>query len=368
VAYCGQGCGHALAGWAESAAWGQGGGQDAGRPSAVAYWGQGCGHALPVWASVVAPGLQEGGHAWPVWASVGAPALHGGGHDPSGRGAPEQVGGHEGRFGAAVAPVVGAAGWAQGGGHARVDVAEPDEEQGGGHFAAAPAEPGCGHGGGQGLEVGQQAAGSQGGRQGRAGSAVLGQDGVATTEAAIAARSAAEVVVVDPSATGGDSDGDAASALDRAASAPGATGDGPPDIVATERAVCDPGSACDTATSARTMAMLLSATSRARGDTRRIQRRCTDPTSYASRLEARAPARARPQPVRLSSEPLHPVGGDLHDRSTGRSQEFLLEVQLSCRGRQLGSAWGRAVRGPLRRAGNSLWIKDSSLDTRTGVR
>jgi hypothetical protein len=206
-----------------------------------------------------------------------------------------------------VAPVVGAAGWAQGGGHALVELAGPAEGQGGGQFAAVPAEPDCGHGGGQGFEVGQQAAGSQGGRQGRAGSAVLGQDGVATTEAAIATRSAAEVVVVDPSATGGDSDGDAASPLDWAASTPGTAGDGPPDIVATERAVCDPGSACDTATSASTMATLLSATSSVRGDTRRIQRRCTDLTSYASLLEARAPARARPQPVRLSSEPCTPL-------------------------------------------------------------
>ncbi|HEY0398591.1 MAG TPA: hypothetical protein VGF00_09400 [Acidimicrobiia bacterium] len=204
-----------------------------------------------------------------------APGLPGGGHDPSGRGEPEQGGGHEGRFGAAVAPVVGAAGWAQGGGHALVELAGPAEGQGGGQFAAVPAEPDCGHGGGQGFEVGQQAAGSQGSRQGRAGSAVLGQDGVATTEAAIAARSAAEVVVIDLSATGGD----AASPLDRAASTPGTTGDGPPDIVATERAVCDPGSACDTATSASTMATLLSATSSARGDTRRIQRPCTDLTS-----------------------------------------------------------------------------------------
>ncbi|MDQ1502900.1 MAG: hypothetical protein QOD57_627, partial [Actinomycetota bacterium] len=138
MAYWGQGCGHAGAGWAEFAAWGQGGGQDAGRPSAGAYWGQGC------------------GHAWPACASVGAPGRQGGGHDPSGRGEPEQGGGHEGRFGAAVAPVVGAAGWAQGGGHALAERAAPAEEQGGGHFAAVPAEPGWGHGGGQGFEVGQQ--------------------------------------------------------------------------------------------------------------------------------------------------------------------------------------------------------------------
>src|SRR5207237_299565 len=54
----------------------------------------------------------------------------------------------------------------------------------------------------------------------------------------------------------------------RAESAPPVDAEGPPAIVATDRAWRDPGSACDTATSAATMATALSPTSSARGDTR----------------------------------------------------------------------------------------------------
>ena len=74
-----------------------------------------------------------------------------------------------------------------------------------------------------------------------------------------AARAAPEVVVVDSSATGADRGAAEASPTT------GRAADGPPDIVATDKAVCDPGAACDTANSASTMATLLSATKSAGG-------------------------------------------------------------------------------------------------------
>jgi hypothetical protein len=55
--------------------------------------------------------------------------------------------------------------------------------------------------------------------------------------------------------------------------------------------------ACDTAITASTMVTLVRPTNSARGDNRRIQRRCTDLTSTASRPETRAPVR-RPTPSR----------------------------------------------------------------------
>jgi hypothetical protein len=95
---------------------------------------------------------------------------------------------------------------------------------------------------------------------------------MATRAAAVAARVA--VVVVDPSVVGGDS------GAGEAASPPaGSEPEGPPAIVATDRAVLDAGLACDTATSASTMVTPVNATISAFGGNRRIQRRCTDLTS-----------------------------------------------------------------------------------------
>jgi len=288
VAYWGQGWGHATALPLAPSYCGHGGGQATGVPFVVAYCGHGGGQGRDGWAEPVAGG-HGGGHARPVWASVVAPCGQGGGHDPSGWGLPEQGGGH-GRSGPAEAPVVGDAGWAQGGGHARVELAEPGRGQGGGH----------------GFAAGQQAAGSHGGRQGRLGEELRGHGGWARIAALVAARSMAPaVVVVDASVVGGDAGaGAAASVPDRAESAAGREADGPPAIVATDSAARDPGSACDTATRASTMAAPVVATRSARGETRRIQRRCTDLTSPPPNEARGRPIRARPQPVRLSaSEP-----------------------------------------------------------------
>jgi hypothetical protein len=117
----------------------------------------------------------------------------------------------------------------------------------------------------------------------------------------------ASVVVVDASVVGGVSGAgrDSASAPGRAESTPGSTDMSPPDIVATDNAVCGAGLACDTAITASAIVTLVSATNSARGVNRRIpsasgeageapQRRCTDLTSTASRPEARTPAGADP--------------------------------------------------------------------------
>jgi len=93
------------------------------------------------------------------------------------------------------------------------------------------------------------------------------------------------VVVVGGSVGGGDSgatEAGSASALaepGRVRSAPGREAASPPDSMVTDTALSAPGSACDTATAIATMATLHSATTSARGDGRRIQRRCTDLTS-----------------------------------------------------------------------------------------
>lgn len=160
-----------------------------------------------------------------------------------------------------------------------MELAEPDWGQGGGHLVEALPGLGCGHGG----------------RQGRAGDESLGQGGEATGATVVAGRSAA-VVVVDAAVVGGVSGAgrDSASAPGRAESSPGGAGMSLPDIVATDNAVCGAGSACDTAITASTIVTLVSATNSARGVNRRIQLRCTDPTSIASRPEARTPAGADP--------------------------------------------------------------------------
>jgi hypothetical protein len=97
---------------------------------------------------------------------------------------------------------------------------------------------------------------------------------MATRAAAVAARPAT-VVVVDPSAVGGDSGAGEAASPPPAGSEP----EGPPAIVATDRAVLDAGLTCDTATSVSTMVTPVNATISAFGDNRRIHRRCTDLTS-----------------------------------------------------------------------------------------
>ena len=128
--------------------------------------------------------------------------------------------------------------------------------------------------------------------------------GLAVTVAARAVLSEvplAPVVVVDGSAGGGDSGAASGMAVGpgRAMSAPGREAASPPDSMATDTALPDRGSACDTATAVTTMATLHSATTNTRGDRRRTQRRCTDLTSSPPVREARAHSRARPQPVRL---------------------------------------------------------------------
>ena len=286
--------------WLSGAADGQGGGQAfgpghaggqdwlGGTGSAVAPpgdasgAGQGCGHD--------ASRSQGGGQGRAGW-----PGPAGWGHG----------GGGQGRSAAGDA-VVGAFGWAQGGGHARTELAEPVVEQGGGHFVGAWPEPDGWHGGGHAgapltaLAFGQgrgQAAGSQGGWQGRLGEApdAFGH-GVA-----VATRSSAAVVVVEADVVGGDCGAVAASAAgaEPAASPAGSEADGPADIVATDRAGREPGAAWDTATSASTMATVLRATRSTRGDSRRIQRRCTVVTSPPPDRGRGRPSCARPQPVRL---------------------------------------------------------------------
>jgi hypothetical protein len=91
---------------------------------ATAYSGHGGGGQA---RSVTLPGVV------PAWQG-------GGGHDPSGWGVRGQGGGQAGwaGFGAvAFDGVAGASGWAQGGGHALTELAEPELEQGGGHFVGA---------------------------------------------------------------------------------------------------------------------------------------------------------------------------------------------------------------------------------------
>jgi hypothetical protein len=168
--------------------------------------------------------------------------------------------------------VGGEADWAQGGGHARVELAEPD----------------WGQGGGQGFE----AAGSQLGRHGRLGEPVLGQGGAAR----VAARSVpagAAVVVVEEAVVGGVGAGRAKSALGNGAASP-------PESIETDKAGFGPWPACDTATSASTNVTVVSATISALGDRRLTQRRCTDLTSSPPVRKRGRPHGTRPQPVRLS--------------------------------------------------------------------
>ena len=134
------------------------------------------------------------------------------------------------------------------------------------------------------LGVSAGAGRPQGGPQGRSGESVVGQ-GLVLAVVALAFAFAALFVVVDGSVAGGDSGvGEAASVLGvgeagRAMSAPGRETALPPDSMATDTALPDRGSACDTATAVTTMATLLNATTSTRGDKRRTQRRCTDLTS-----------------------------------------------------------------------------------------
>ena len=237
-------------------------------------------------------------------------------------------GGQAGRLGVEPAPGGGAGwlplagearlagedvvGWAQGGGHAPFELAEPVCGQGGGHFAAPLEGAGWAQGGGQdgrpgfltpaaggatgcaageaagcaaagedaGCASGEGAGWGQGGGQGRLGEAVLGQGGAALA-AAVARPEAPEVVVVESAAVvGGDS-----GATSVARSSPGrkSAGSGAaaasPDSVATETGLGEPMSAWDTASAESTMTTLVSATSIIRGDTRRAQSRCTVNTS-----------------------------------------------------------------------------------------
>jgi hypothetical protein len=146
--------------------------------------------------------------------------------------------------------LVGEAGWAQGGGHALVVVAEPGFGQG----------------------------------------TLMGGLGAVEEEVATAARSTGATVVVDVSGTGGASG--AAGAVSaaggaaesgRARAAAGRLSALPLDCMDTESTLRGPGSACDTATAVTTMATLVSATISARGVSRRIDRRNTVITSPASR-------------------------------------------------------------------------------------